>query len=405
MLVAICGAGFLICIVAVILFIIFYTKNKSFLLPGILFLLGFVVIAGSLVLEAGGFLEEQTKAEPDSKPLTDDAGEDGPPAEPGPDQIQAPNDTPEIPDDTSEAAAAIPLESLIAMFELVLSDSYSGCDVGPGSSGLVANVWVDGGAEAIAGIQASGDGADDPDWVKVKEGTLAIEKSLRETMNAFGYSDIPLLFNVLNDLDHDKTVLSVLNGEIVFDVLAGAPAQAKPTASQSTRSVPKPTQSAPEPAPEPLPEPVPTQPEPAKVSTPPAESKGPQLPPDEQQYSGAVAQPISIGAQLPPEDEKSSNTSMPSLPPNGPELPENNAQPSAPSVNQEEDHTGGHWDTEMFERPNWPAGKLLGSTDSNKYHCQNCKQGAARIRPENEIWFDSEEAARASNYEPCGICY
>lgn len=66
---------------------------------------------------------------------------------------------------------------------------------------------------------------------------------------------------------------------------------------------------------------------------------------------------------------------------------------------------GDGFDTERFDRPNWPKGKFLAATTSDKYHNKNCSNGAARIRPENELWFDSEEAAKADGYERCGICW
>lgn len=65
---------------------------------------------------------------------------------------------------------------------------------------------------------------------------------------------------------------------------------------------------------------------------------------------------------------------------------------------------GSGWNTETFSRDNWPQGKFLGSVDSDKYHNSNCR-GARRIRPENEIWFNSEDEARATNYSRCGYCW
>lgn len=65
---------------------------------------------------------------------------------------------------------------------------------------------------------------------------------------------------------------------------------------------------------------------------------------------------------------------------------------------------GGSQSTKTFSRDNWPAGKVLGSVDSDKYHNSNCR-GAQRILPENEIWFDSVQAAQSAGYTPCGYCY
>lgn len=48
-------------------------------------------------------------------------------------------------------------------------------------------------------------------------------------------------------------------------------------------------------------------------------------------------------------------------------------------------------------------GKFVGSKNSNKYHLPWCS-GAKRIKPENQIWFQSEEEARKAGYEPAGNC-
>lgn len=49
------------------------------------------------------------------------------------------------------------------------------------------------------------------------------------------------------------------------------------------------------------------------------------------------------------------------------------------------------------------SGTYVGSIDSDKFHKPSCRW-AKEILPENEIWFDSAEDARANQYEPCGTC-
>lgn len=50
------------------------------------------------------------------------------------------------------------------------------------------------------------------------------------------------------------------------------------------------------------------------------------------------------------------------------------------------------------------GGRLLGTTESDKYHNNDCA-GAKKIPPSNEVWFDSIADAEANNYKPCGNCY
>lgn len=48
-------------------------------------------------------------------------------------------------------------------------------------------------------------------------------------------------------------------------------------------------------------------------------------------------------------------------------------------------------------------GKLVGSKNSDKYHLPECA-GAKKIKPENQIWFQSEEEAQKAGYKPAGNC-
>jgi micrococcal nuclease len=48
-------------------------------------------------------------------------------------------------------------------------------------------------------------------------------------------------------------------------------------------------------------------------------------------------------------------------------------------------------------------GMFVGSINSDVYHYPTCTY-AQRIYPENQIWFNSSEDARASGYRPCKVC-
>jgi len=50
-----------------------------------------------------------------------------------------------------------------------------------------------------------------------------------------------------------------------------------------------------------------------------------------------------------------------------------------------------------------PDGRLVASSSSKKYHRPDCRY-AAKIKPENRIYFDSEQEARRQGYLPCKTC-
>lgn len=47
--------------------------------------------------------------------------------------------------------------------------------------------------------------------------------------------------------------------------------------------------------------------------------------------------------------------------------------------------------------------KFVGSKKSDKYHYLTCKW-AAKIKPENAIYFESVKDAKAKSYVPCKVC-
>lgn len=75
--------------------------------------------------------------------------------------------------------------------------------------------------------------------------------------------------------------------------------------------------------------------------------------------------------------------------------------PAAQSQDQSNDWGNSSGQTYSHDFSN---GRLLGSRESDKYHCKDCI-AAQKILPGNEVWFDSTDNAAANNYKPCGICY
>lgn len=47
--------------------------------------------------------------------------------------------------------------------------------------------------------------------------------------------------------------------------------------------------------------------------------------------------------------------------------------------------------------------KVVGSRSGTKYHLSNCP-GAAQIKEENKVYFDSVELAKAAGYSPAANC-
>jgi hypothetical protein len=68
--------------------------------------------------------------------------------------------------------------------------------------------------------------------------------------------------------------------------------------------------------------------------------------------------------------------------------------PAAPATTTQTPSTGAGQGTE---------GGYVASKSGSKYYLPSCS-GAKRIKPENQVWFATKEAAVAAGYEPAATC-
>lgn len=61
---------------------------------------------------------------------------------------------------------------------------------------------------------------DHPNWTTLKNGMAALSTSIQNLIDTCGYPDVTLTLNVLNDQNHENTLLTLLEGNIIYDALA-----------------------------------------------------------------------------------------------------------------------------------------------------------------------------------------
>lgn len=85
---------------------------------------------------------------------------------------------------------------------------------------------------------------------------------------------------------------------------------------------------------------------------------------------------------------------------------ENTAKPQGGNAQSEVNN--GNSGSNQTSNLDWPEGKYLASKNGKKYHrtyCEKGMTGAVNIKEENKIWFDSEEAAKATGRTRCDNCW
>lgn len=152
-----------------------------------------------------------TAALPDVQPPEPKPVDDFEPVE----SFELENETKDIDSDSITS-----IEEIASIIEMILKENYSGCVVTCDDTGITANIWSDGVAEAVTATQLAGGDFTDENWMLAKNATVVMAQSLRELMDDAGLSDSALIVNVLNDLNQEKALLSILNTTIIYDVLA-----------------------------------------------------------------------------------------------------------------------------------------------------------------------------------------
>ncbi|RKJ38496.1 zinc ribbon domain-containing protein [Acutalibacter sp. 1XD8-33] len=133
-----------------------------------------------------------------------------------PSAITEPQITPEpqAQSDTSIQSAASLLEIAVKQG---FQDNYT---IDTQDEMIVISVWMDGVALNLSAIQEAGGDTNHPNWVEVKTALSSMYSSFTNLLETGGYPAYPVVINAINDLNHENTLLTIANGEIVYDVLA-----------------------------------------------------------------------------------------------------------------------------------------------------------------------------------------
>ena len=135
-------------------------------------------------------------------------------SKPEPNPVSEPVSEPPINNDDKMS-----LDNLSDLIEIVLSQRFPNYDISNDGKTITVNIWMDGVAIELAAIQENGGDASDESWVALKEGIGAMSDSICELIDTSGREDIYFALNVLNDQNLEKTLLSMLDSVIIYDVL------------------------------------------------------------------------------------------------------------------------------------------------------------------------------------------
>lgn len=139
--------------------------------------------------------------------------------EPTSEATATPEPTEEPMQETSDDADNSDMKFLAATVEYAASQSYDEdkYKVDYDDSGITLSVWGDNLAMG-ATLAASGDESAKEEWESsVVDSFVEMNKGIVDAAKEYGLDDAVIVTNILNDLNQDNTLLSIINGVVVYD--------------------------------------------------------------------------------------------------------------------------------------------------------------------------------------------
>ncbi len=115
-----------------------------------------------------------------------------------------------------------PMDILIQLIEAgVATKKFDGYTLDYDEQSITVNAWRKSITETVNRLQSEGAKADNESWVWLKNNTKNTPDYMYDCIkNSTGHEDMVLTFNVLDDENHDRILLTIINTDIVYDILA-----------------------------------------------------------------------------------------------------------------------------------------------------------------------------------------
>lgn len=117
---------------------------------------------------------------------------------------------------TEDEEQTMSLDSLCLMIESLMSGNFDGCSVSHTDNMITVSIWADG----IAMDVIKGGETVQGEWEILKENMVTLSNSISDIIDTAGRTDVYLMLNLLNDLNHDNLLLSATEGVVIYDVMA-----------------------------------------------------------------------------------------------------------------------------------------------------------------------------------------
>lgn len=123
------------------------------------------------------------------------------------------------PSDSSASDMQLSMDLIAAVIKASMEENYGkeNCEIEYDDTGITVSVWSDGVASGAALIASGSENQELTDsWEKMVESLLENAKAIKSFVEENGH-EVSVSLNVLNDLNHDNCLLTIINDVVVYD--------------------------------------------------------------------------------------------------------------------------------------------------------------------------------------------
>lgn len=171
------------------------------------------IVVPVVLFLAALFISPNAKPADEPEPTATPVVTEAPTATPEPSAEPTPEPTEESAEAPTEAAST---ESVASLIEMAVKPNFQNYTIDTQDDMIILSVWNDN--IAIGATMAQlGDEESKASWDELVQNQISMSNSCMELAKVAGRDDITLMINVLNDQDTSKTLLTTVNGVVMYN--------------------------------------------------------------------------------------------------------------------------------------------------------------------------------------------
>lgn len=136
---------------------------------------------------------------------------------------QTPNITPatsQTPVATKAPIKKSDIDSIAETFKGYFVKTFDICKVEGDEEGFIIQIGMTGFAKTLKPLKATGVGSDYAEWAEMRDSLTAVVEQMVKIAESNGMDDPMVMLSLVNDEDTNMTLLTIVNGYVVYDSMA-----------------------------------------------------------------------------------------------------------------------------------------------------------------------------------------